>query len=93
VSTTQGWRPRALGSPSAARSLQRLFDVSAQFLVQVLPRSPELLDQRIDGAVGQRGKDGQQIGDPGLVDLVEDDLPARVGHRGFDLADVDRRIV
>ena len=39
----------ALRSPRARRTLQRLFDVSAQFLVQVLPRSPELLDERIVG--------------------------------------------
>ena len=38
-----------LWSPRARRTLQCLFDVSAQFLVQVLPRSPELLDERIVG--------------------------------------------
>ena len=46
---THGWRPGALRSPGAARSLQRLFDVPRQLVVGVLSRSPELLDERIVG--------------------------------------------
>jgi hypothetical protein len=46
---TEGWRPRAFQSPRAARSLQRLFDISRQLVVGVLSRSPELLYQRIVG--------------------------------------------
>ena len=38
---------RAPRSPSAARALQRLFDVSRQLVVRILPRSPELLDERV----------------------------------------------
>ena len=44
---TEGRCSCALRSPCAGRTLQRLFDVLGQFLVQVLPRSPELLDERI----------------------------------------------
>jgi hypothetical protein len=47
--TAERWRPRALRSPRAARALQRLFDVTREFVVDFLSHSPELLDERIVG--------------------------------------------
>ena len=74
----------ALGSPRARRTLQRLFDVPAQFLVQVLPCPPELLDERIVGpGIDVVGREHARIASGGLhLGLQPLEILARVGRIG-----------
>ena len=74
----------ALRSPRARRTLQRLFDVSAQFLVQVLPCSPELLDERIVGpCINVVGREHTRITSGGLhLGLQPLEVLTRIGRIG-----------
>ena len=68
-------------SPRARRTLQRLFDVSAQFLVLILPCSPELLDERIVGpCINVVGREDTRITSGGLhLGLQPLEILTRIG--------------